>query len=170
MLAAQKIETVRLDLVPLRPSDADEMVSVLAEPALYAFTGGTPPDIATLRDRYDRQARGWSSDGTERWLNWIVRLRATSGAIGFVQATARDGASVAEIAWLIGVAWQGRGYATEAVSAVVGWLETAGATEIVAHIHPGHSASAGVAARAGLTPTGDLDADGEQIWRLDTAE
>lgn len=165
MFAPSTIETARLELAPLRPDDADEMVGVLADPLLYAFTGGTPPDPATLRDRYGRQARGWSSDGTEQWLNWIVRLPATNEAIGFVQATVLDAGSVAEIAWLIGVAWQGQGYATEAVTSVVGWLETAGAAEIVAHVHPGHRASAGVAARAGLISTDELDADGEQIWR-----
>ena len=141
------------------------MVGVLADPRLYAFTGGTPPDLATLRDRYERQSRGWSSDGTEQWRNWIVRSRATGEAIGFVQATARGAGTIAEIAWLIGAAWQGHGFATEAVTALIGWLETAGVREIVAHIHPDHAASAAVAARAGLTPTGDLDTDGEQIWR-----
>jgi RimJ/RimL family protein N-acetyltransferase len=168
MLAPSGIKTARLDLDALRPADADEMVSVLADRSLYAFTGGTPPDLATLRERYDQQARGWSSDGRQQWCNWIVRLRATGEAIGFVQATVRDAGAVVEIAWLIGVAWQGQGYATEVVSSLVDWLVTAGAGEIEAHVHPGHAASAGVAARAGLTPTGELDADGEQIWRRAT--
>jgi RimJ/RimL family protein N-acetyltransferase len=170
MRVASTIETARLDLNPLRTADADEMVGVLAEPVLYSFTGGTPPDLATLRARYEHLLRGWSSDGTEQWFNWIARLRATGEAIGFVQATARNATGVAEIAWLISVAWQGQGYATEAVSSLVGWLETAGAHEIVAHIHPDHAASAGVAARAGLMPTGELDPDGEQIWRRAKSE
>lgn len=165
MRAASAIQTARLDLVPLRADDADEMVGVLADAALYAFTGGSPPDLANLRDRYDRLLRGWSANGMEQWFNWIVRLRSTGEAIGFVQATVRDAVSVAEIAWLIGTTWQRRGYAAEAASSLVGWLETVGVREIVAHVHPRHAASAGVATRAGLTPTGALDADGEQLWR-----
>jgi hypothetical protein len=35
--------TERLTLEPLRPEHADEMVAVLGDPALYEFTGGTPP-------------------------------------------------------------------------------------------------------------------------------
>ena len=165
MPPASTIETARLDLAPLRPADAGEMVGVLADPELYTFTGGNPPDAGTLRERYERQAGGWSPDRAERWHNWIVRLRATGDAIGFVQATARDAGRVVEIAWLIGVAWQGQGYATEAVTSLVGCLEEAGAREIVAHVHPDHGASGGVAARAGLAPTAELDADGERIWR-----
>src|SRR6185503_13248208 len=74
-LAAAPIRTPRLDLLPLRPADAGEMVVVLADPALYAFTGGEPPSVESLRRRYALQVVGQSPDGTETWLNWIVRRR-----------------------------------------------------------------------------------------------
>jgi len=70
----------------------------------------------------------------------------------------------AEVAWVVGVPWQGRGYAAEAARALVGWLEAAGVGEIVAHIHPDHVASARVAAGAGLVATAD-EVDGERVWR-----
>ena len=70
----------------------------------------------------------------------------------------------AEVAWVIGVPWQGRGYATEAAQALVAWLEGVGVTTITAHIHPDHEASAVVASRAGLSPTTELE-DGERVWR-----
>ncbi|MFI5080697.1 MAG: hypothetical protein ACHQCE_06480 [Streptosporangiales bacterium] len=41
-------------------------------------------------------------------------------------------------------------------------LQAAGWT-VVAHIHPGHLASQGVARAAGLSPTGDVH-DGEVRW------
>jgi RimJ/RimL family protein N-acetyltransferase len=63
------------------------------------------------------------------------------------------------------LAWQGRGYAVEAASALVAWLRERGVTEVAAHIHPGHTASARVAGRIGLAPTGELDDEGEQVWR-----
>jgi RimJ/RimL family protein N-acetyltransferase len=71
----------------------------------------------------------------------------------------------AEVAWVIGMGWQGRGYAAEAAAGLVGWLLGHGATVITACIHPDHHRSAGVAARAGLRPTEDM-ADGERVWRL----
>jgi RimJ/RimL family protein N-acetyltransferase len=165
MLPVRAIQTARLELVPLQASDADEMVGVLADPALYSFTGDAPPDLGTLRDRYERQAAGRSTDGTQQWLNWIARLRDSGAAIGFAQATVRASPAQAEVAWLIGVPWQGRGFASEAASAVVEWLASAGVREIEAHIHPDHLASQAVARRAGLISAGTIDADGEQVWR-----
>ncbi len=158
------ISTPRLDLVPLRPADADEMVGVLADPRLYTFMGGEPPDRESLRASYTRQSAGKSADGTEEWHNWIVRLRPDAIAIGYVQATITDAGAVASIAWLIGVPWQGGGLAVEAVRALVAWLDRRGIRTVVAHIRPDHHASGAVAARAGLEPTDELDEDGEQIW------
>ena len=122
-----------------------------------------PPE---LRDRYATLAAGSPRPG-ETWRNWIVRRRSDSRAVGHLQATLETPADgrTATIAWVIGVDWQGRGFAGEAARALVGWLRGEGAAEIVAHVHPGHRASAGVAARAGLSPTQDLK-DGERIWRL----
>jgi RimJ/RimL family protein N-acetyltransferase len=158
--------TARLELVPLRVADAEEMVEVLADPTLYAFTGGRPPTPRELVDRYRAQVPGHSPVGDEEWRNWIVRERSSAAAAGFVQATisGADDARIAEIAWLIGIRWQGRGYATEAARGLVGWLDEAGVREIVAHIHPDHAASAAVAERIGLEPTGTI-VDGERRWR-----
>jgi RimJ/RimL family protein N-acetyltransferase len=64
------------------------------------------------------------------------------------------------------VDWQGHGYAAEAAGALVAWLDSRGVTTVRAHIHPGHAASAAVARRAGLAPTGHVD-DGEQLWQRD---
>jgi RimJ/RimL family protein N-acetyltransferase len=145
------------------------MVQVLADPALYRFTGGEPPTLEALRRRYAAQVEGRSLDGAERWHNWIVRLApggtAPGPAIGFVQATVTRGGRSADIAWVIGVPWQGQGHAAEAATAMVAWLLETGATVISAHVHPDHVASERVAARAGLVPTDELE-DGERVWRL----
>jgi RimJ/RimL family protein N-acetyltransferase len=163
------IATPRLDLLPLRPSDADEMVVVLADPRLYSFIGGGPPSRASLWATYERQAVGHSADGSEEWRNWIVRLRPTGQAIGFVQATIMEAGAMADISWLIGARWQGRGFAVESARAVVMWLQRRRVLTIVAHVRPEHHASAAVAAGAGLEPTDEIDSDGERIWRLTAA-
>lgn len=157
------IWTERLVLEPLQLEHAGEMVDVLADPALYEFTGGSPPSLAELMERYRLQAVGRSPDRSEEWRSWIVRSAEDGRAIGFVQATIVDGR--ADVAWLIGVAWQGQGFATEAVHALVGWLETREDVGVItAHIGPGHRASAVVASRAGLSPTDEIE-DGEIVWR-----
>jgi len=160
------IVTDRLTLTPLLVGDADEMVGVLADPVLHGFIGGEPATLDELRDRYRLLVAGSGRD-TEQWLNWVIRRRSDSAAIGTVPATVMnpDHDPVAFVAWTIGVGWQRQGYATEATVAVVDWLVDRGVGFIVAHIHPDHSASATVAMRAGLQPTEEL-VEGEVVWQL----
>lgn len=143
------IRSTRLELTPLAVADADEMVAVLADPALYEFTGGEPPTHDELRRRYAAQVAGPPAGSAEEWHNWIVRPLPGREAVGYVQATVTGG-DRAEIAWVIGAASQGHGYASEAASAIVVALGEAGVTEVIAHIHPRHHASNAVAERVGL--------------------
>ncbi|TVP33659.1 GCN5 family acetyltransferase [Streptomyces griseus subsp. griseus] len=157
--------TARLDALPLEPAYAEEMAGVLADPALYGFTGGEPPAPAALRSRYERQCAG-PPDGRELWWNWVLRVREGGDLAGYVQATVQG--PRAEIAWVIGTPWQGRGYAREAAKGLAAHLASAGGVrELVAHIHPGHAASEAVAEAAGLRPTGEWE-DGERRWAART--
>lgn len=159
------VGTPRLLLVPLTVDAAAEMHAVLAHPETYVFTGGEPPSVVELHQRYTVQVSGGPPDGSAVWLNWVVRLRATGTAIGYVQATVRgvDAEPVAELAWVIGTAHQGRGFATEAAQAMVGWLREEGVGTVTALIHPAHAASAVVARRCGLAVTEEV-VDGEVRW------
>jgi RimJ/RimL family protein N-acetyltransferase len=169
-LDSSTIVTERLQLCPLRVADADEMVDVLADPALHEFTGGQPATLDELRDRYASWVRGSGSD-SELWLNWIVRRVADSVPVGAMQATIEnaDTAPEAFVAWTIGAGWQRRGYASEATQGLVRWLITKEIGSVAAHIHPDHVASAKVAASAGLRRTTEV-VDGEIVWRLMTRD
>lgn len=160
-LPATELRTDRLVLTPLDVDDAAEMVGVLADTELYVFTGGTPSSLEQLGSIYRSQVAG-SSESDEMWLNWIVRLAGTGTAVGFVQTTIVG--DVADLAWVVGVRWQGRGIASEAVTAMCQWLAKQGVKQFTAHIHPDHAASAGVAAAIGLSPTEEVDSDGEIVW------
>lgn len=165
MRRAEPIETDQVVLSPLAVEDAEQMAAVLAGPELYTFTGGTPPTVDELRGRYRRQVVGCSPDGTQLWRNWIVRPAGSEQAVGYVQATVAGDHSSADIAWVIGSAWQGRGYATTAAAAMVAWLRRRGVERFRATIHPDNAASNAVARRLGLRPTDDFD-DGERVWLL----
>jgi RimJ/RimL family protein N-acetyltransferase len=156
-----ELRTDRLVLTPLVESDAAEMVAVLADPTLYAFTGGEAPDRVGLEARYRALEAGSPVPG-EDWRNWIIRLVGDGCAVGFVQATVVG--DEADVAWVVGVPWQGRGIAREAAGAMCRWLHDRGVGRISAHIHPDHHASAGVAASLGLRATGEMDGDGEMVW------
>jgi RimJ/RimL family protein N-acetyltransferase len=163
-VAAQAITTGRLDLLPLHVEHADEMASVLSDPALHTFLGGTPDTPQALRSRYQRMTAG-SPDPAVSWLNWVIRLRDESCLTGTVQATVIPSGHgpLAEIAWVVGTPWQGGGIATEAAQGLVDWLSRQSVHTVIAHIHPEHPASAAVATAAGLTPTDEWH-EGEIRW------
>ena len=164
-----ELRTERMRLTPLRPADAEEMVKVLADPAMYAFTGGEPPGLPDLQRRYRAQIVGPSEPGAT-WHNWILRLADAETevdaeaevAVGYVQATVAGDA--ADVAWVVGTSWQRQGLAAEAAMAMCRWLRQAGVERLTAHIHPDHQASARVASAIGLHDSGELDDDGEAVW------
>jgi RimJ/RimL family protein N-acetyltransferase len=164
-IVAEPIPARRLTLLPIRAGHAEEMAAVLADSDLYAFTGGSPPAPQALRSRYERLIAG-SPDPSVSWCNWVIQLRDQGCLAGTVQATisAADGPA-AEVAWVVGSPWQGRGIATEAAQALIAWLGQRSVPVVIAHIHPRHQASAAVAAACGLTPT-DHWQGGEMRWRL----
>ncbi len=159
------IETPRLKLEPLRVEHADEMATALDDPGLHEFIGGRPATPPELRARYARLAAGPGDEGAGGWLNWLVRDRDGGCPIGTVQATLelRHGSAFAELAWVIVTRHQRRGYAGEAVKAVVTWLRSRGVAALAAHIHPEHRASIAVARSVGMSPT-DVVVDGETRW------
>ncbi|ARF52821.1 GNAT family N-acetyltransferase [Streptomyces gilvosporeus] len=163
-ITAQAIRTGRLDLLPLHVEHAEEMATVLSDPALHTFIGGSPDTPQALRSRYQRMTAG-SPDPAVSWLNWVIRLRDETCLTGTVQATLSPSSHspMAEIAWVVGTPWQGRGIATEATRGLIDWLSQQPVQTVIAHIHPQHRASAAVATAAGLTPTTERH-EGEIQW------
>jgi RimJ/RimL family protein N-acetyltransferase len=156
-------------LQPVVEADAEALAGVFLDERMYRFTGGQPGTLDDLRAAFGRieAQRTNARDGTAQ-RNWTVRRRADGQAVGMLQAVVADCGRGAEIAWAVGVPWQGQGIASEAAHAVVAWLEAHGVRTITAHINPGHHASVGVATQVGLHPTGEVREQrgiGEQMWR-----
>ena len=157
---------IRVGLEPLRAEFATELAPVLADPLLHTFIGGDPLTEDELHALYLRQTVGRNADGSQRWLNWLVRDLRAGAAVGTVQATVSmepDGLT-AEVAWVIGTTYQGQGYATEAAQLLTHWLRAQNVDIVIAHIHPEHHSSMAVARAIGLTPT-HLEVDGEIRWQ-----
>jgi RimJ/RimL family protein N-acetyltransferase len=155
-----------MTLEPLTPAHAAEAFAVLDDARLHTWTGGKPYTLEELQVRYAFQAGGQSPDGSQGWLNWMLRRTDDQRLAGTVQATlyrTGSGGVEASLAWVVGVEHQARGYAGEAARAMADWLRTRGVTSLAAYIHPEHEASAGVARSLGLSPTGTVE-DGEVRW------
>jgi RimJ/RimL family protein N-acetyltransferase len=114
------LETPRLTLEPQTAAHADEMFVVLGDPAIYEYENEPPPSLQWLRERFLKLESRCSADGSEQWLNWVIRAPA-GGLIGYVQATLRHDGSAA-IAYELASAYWGRGFASEAVQAMIGEL------------------------------------------------
>lgn len=165
--APQTLEAERFFLDPLSVEHAHPMVKVLADPGLYEFTGDEPSTYRELLRRYSAQCAGQSKDGSQWWLNWVIRSKSTGSLIGFIQATV-EGEPLklsADIAWVVTPESQGKGVATEAAGAMVSWLQMQGVAPIVAFVHPEHHASMAVAKKLGLSPRSTV-VDGEVRWEL----
>jgi len=119
------VRTPRLDLTPM---SADEIDALLAGDAsrLNALTGARfrepapPPYMAdalpVVRDRL--RARPAEAP----WWNWLIVDRASGEAVGSVAfggPVGQDGAVL--VGYAMYADYEGRGYATEAVRALVGW-------------------------------------------------
>lgn len=128
------------------------------------------PPLEGLVRRYTAQSVGESHDGSQWWLNWVIRDKASGALVGFVQATVEDeaGKLSADIAWVVAPRAQENGVATEATRTMIQWLRERGVDSLVAFVHPQHQASMAVAKHQGLSPTSTIQ-DGEIRWELNTA-
>jgi RimJ/RimL family protein N-acetyltransferase len=167
-IPAIPVEAERLLLEPLHPDHAREAAITFADPALHRHIGGAPMSEPDLRDRYRRLAAGHSPDGSEQWLNWMVRTTSDGALVGTVQATVElvDGIRSASLAWVTGTAHQGRGFAKEAAGAALAYLRGREVDRFTAHIHPENLPSEQVARFLGLEPR-DTWSDGERLWSDD---
>lgn len=116
------IKTATLTLEPQVVAHADELFVILSDPAIYAYEDEPPSSVAWLRERLRKLESRQSADGTEQWLNWVIRL-PNAALIGYVQATiTSDGAAI--IGYVLGSAYWGRGLAQHAVAAMLAELAT----------------------------------------------
>ena len=111
-----------LILEPQVAGHAAEMFTVLSDPAIYEFENSPPESEAWLRRRFTKLESRRSADGSERWLNWVIRLPSGELA-GYVQATVTRG-GVAYVAYELASRHWRRGIGGASVKAVLNELTT----------------------------------------------
>lgn len=165
-------DTARLTIEPLLPAHAEELFPLLTPPALHRFTPRRPPaSREALRERYRRLSSRRSPEGTERWLNWVMRERASGRAVGLLEATVEGERAL--IAYTVVVDAQRRGFGREGVTWLLAWLASAlRVTRCVATIDVQNEASIALARAAGLTlietrPAAEPDAGDEHVFQRD---
>jgi RimJ/RimL family protein N-acetyltransferase len=147
------IETERLRLRGHRPDDLTDCAAMWADPAVVRYIGGRPFSGEEVWARLLRYVGHW------QWMGfgfWAMEEKATgdfAGDVGFaefkreIEPTIQG---VPEIGWALPSRAHGKGYATEAVSAVVAWGEAHfGPARTVCLIHPDNGRSIRVAQKCG---------------------
>jgi [ribosomal protein S5]-alanine N-acetyltransferase len=147
-----------LVLEPQIAAHAAELFAVLSDPQIYQYLDEAAPlSGAALRERLLRLEGRTSPDGSEVWLNWVVR---EAGAVfGYVQATVYPD-HVAEIAYVLGSAHWGRGRAFAACEMMLLELAAAyGVTRVQARVDAGNGKSIALLEKLGL---GLVEANGPE--------
>lgn len=107
----------RCQLVPQSATHAPEMYRVLSDPAIYEFENEPPRSLEQLTTRFTRLETRASPDGTEQWLNWVIRLPEGNLA-GYVQATVLP-TGVAFVAYELNSRYWRKGIGSSAVRAMM---------------------------------------------------
>lgn len=153
--AAPLIETERLLLRAQRADDFARHAAMLADPKVYRYVGNQP----VAREEGWRKLIGcaglWSVLGYGYWSVERKSDGAYVGQVGFADFK-RDMEpsieNIPEMGWLLASDAHGQGYASEAVSAGLRWIDQAlGRPEVVAIINPDNAHSIRVAEKAGFS-------------------
>ena len=100
--------------------------------------------------------------GVQRWLARAIVLRGEGrtmiGSVGFhgePGVNSADAGDAVEIGYAILPAYRGRGYAAEAVEALLGWARGQGLSHFVASVAPDNEPSLAIIRKLGFVRTGE---------------
>lgn len=148
------MRSLRATLCTLEPqvvAHAAEMFSVLSDPALYEFENAPPASEAWLAERFGRLESRRSKDGSEQWLNWVIRLHGGELA-GYVQATITS-PGTSFIAYELASRFWRRGIGSSAVRAMLRELASEyGVRRVVAVLKARNFRSLALLRQLGFTP------------------
>lgn len=141
--------TARLRLRPFTPDDLDAHAAIWSDPRVTSHIGKT-------RTREESWLRMLAINGHWDWFGygfWAVEMDgALIGNAGFqrFERGLQPLLDAPEAGWAIAADHWGRGLATEAVSAMLGWADAEGWPRTVAIIDPGNAPSIRVAEKVGF--------------------
>lgn len=153
--------------------DLGVLAEFFADPeTMRHIGGGTTLDLEQSRATLERmlgsfEAQGFGQLGVERKDDGALMGRC--GLLVWdaeswepVRLPDAEGPVEIEVGYLLGRDFWGRGYATEAATAVRDWaLAHLELDRLIALIHPGNDASAAVARKLGMEPYGEVEMFGK---------
>lgn len=170
-LAIPTLETERLTLRPFREDDVGPFFELSQDPDVVRYVGDRR--VPNLQEAW-RAVAGWLGHWAMRgYGQWAIEERASGrliGRAGIINPVEWPGA---EVGYLLGRAWWGHGYATEAALAAMDWgFREIGFSDLISLIDPDNLASIAVAARLGESLRGEAEVMGHrvQLYGISRAE
>lgn len=164
------IETERLILKPLAPTDLDAQHALWSQEPVYRHITGKPMDRETVWLRLLRDIGHWQVFG---FGTWSVRLKDTDKHIGvmgiFDYKRAIDPPLDAlETGWVFDSAYHGQGYASEALKTALTYADdTLNLPKTQCAIAPDNEASLKLALKHGYKPLRDCLFHGQPTFILE---
>lgn len=149
-------KTERLEIKKLELEHAEGLYQALKDPKVARYIGG--PDLTSIEDAQKRIEYVNNLDNApvgQKWLNFSILLGKQ--IIGRLEATITG--NKAEIAYLIGPKWWGKGYGLEATQWLVDYLQTLDVTDFWATVHPENTYSIKLLHKLGFEETKDFDSN-----------
>jgi aminoglycoside 6'-N-acetyltransferase len=164
--AFELLVTERLHLRRSRPEDAEAISAYRRDPDVHRYQGWERTDPEGIRaEIHEMAARAPGEPGG--WVQLSVLERATGHLVGDVGFSRADGEpGVIKIGYTTAPAFQGRGYATEAVGALVDYvLDTLGAEVVRAYASAENVPSTRVAEKVGMRLVERFERRyGDEVW------
>jgi len=162
----QPIETERLLLRRSRPEDAATISAYRSDPNVNRQQGWDRTDLeGVLADIVEMSGRSPGEPGG--WVQFTVEERSGGRIVGDVGLSVADGEpGVIKVGYTIDPAFQGLGYATEAIRALVEYaFETLGAELVRAHASAENAPSIRVAEKVGMRLVERFEhREGDEVW------
>jgi RimJ/RimL family protein N-acetyltransferase len=160
------IVTDRLVLRRSRPEDAETISAYRSDPEVRRSQGWERTDPETVRGEIEGMARRAPGE-PGGWVQFSVEERESGRLVGDVGLSPADGEpGVIKVGYTVSPAFQGRGYATEAVAALVSYaFETLGVDVVRAYADAENTPSIRVAEKVGLRLIERFEhREGDEVW------
>lgn len=148
------IATERLTLRRFRPDDAETLAAYRSDPAVARYQSWTAPYSLT-QARLAVATLSAGDPAEPGWFQYAIERTRDRLHIGDVGVDLHENRRQAEIGFTLARAYQGQGYATEAIRAVLGHLfGVRGLHKVSAECDARNEASARLLERVGFTREG----------------
>jgi RimJ/RimL family protein N-acetyltransferase len=152
------LETERLTLRGHRTSDLEDSLALWSDPEVVRYISAKPAGREEVWARLLRYIGHWSVAG---YGFWQIRERATGRFVKRDLAISFAGAP--ETGWVLAPWSHGKGYATEAMTAVLAWADASVHARTVCLINPGNIASLRVATKCNYREFARADYKGSEV-------